>query len=538
MAKNFGKVNVSITASTGGLTAGLASAKKQLGAFGNSVSGSSASLASFNAAADESGIFFSDVSGLFGSFAAALLGVSRSASFAAIGVRVLTLAIKSLLIPLGIVAAVTAPFRAFASAASELDEASKASSRLGMSMTTFQNLSQVADEAGVSVQQMSALFTRLGIQTTALGRGSKSAVDAFGRLGLTFAQLQGLSPQRQFELISQRIMALPTAAERTAAAVAIFGKSGATAMGLIGAASKGAFSEVETLRNALGVNLTDQQAAGIEIMNDSISRMSLVFGGFINQFVAELAPAITTVSRLFVQFFAESTSGFNIAQMLAAGLVQSLRMVVGAVTLLTGIFQLFQALGSQIGQMFSNVFSIILSGVMRVMRSMAQLAEAAGFTDLAASLSEGSRGAAELAQGAAQMGEMYGEAAASTFDQAVQNMANPFAAFDREFANAQTEAAAAAAEKSATTAAATAGKTISNAIAVSMQELKALVVGTSGGESFRNSILRGSDPRLTGADAAKETADNTERTAEAVEELPDALASAMGGGLGLASITV
>ena len=37
MAKNFGKVNVSITASTGGLTAGLANASKKLTSFAGGV---------------------------------------------------------------------------------------------------------------------------------------------------------------------------------------------------------------------------------------------------------------------------------------------------------------------------------------------------------------------------------------------------------------------------------------------------------------------------------------------------------------------
>ncbi len=42
MAKNFGRVNVSVTASTGGLTAGLARASKQLKGFQSGVSGMSA----------------------------------------------------------------------------------------------------------------------------------------------------------------------------------------------------------------------------------------------------------------------------------------------------------------------------------------------------------------------------------------------------------------------------------------------------------------------------------------------------------------
>jgi hypothetical protein len=536
MAGNFGRVNVSITASTGGLTAGLASAGKQLAGFGSSVSGSSSAMSAFNAGMDNAGFLMPDVGGLVGGIAAAMLGMSRATSIASLGITVLTAAIKSLLLPLGLIAAVTAPFMAFSNAASTLDEASKSAARLGMSVSTFQTLSQVADEAGVSVGQMTGMMSRLGIRITEASRGNKAATESLGRLGLTFAQLQGMSPQRQFEMISQRIMQLPTAAERSAAAVAIFGKSGAQAMGLIAAASSGAFSEVEKLRQQLGVNLTDSQAIGIEMMNDAIGRTSLVLGGFINQFVAGLAPAITTISNLFVQFFADNTNGWTVAKAMADGLVFSIRMVVGAATLLTGVFQVFVALGSQIGQMFSNAFSVILAGVANVMQAMAELAEAASLDGLSESLAAGSRGAREIADGAAAMGERYGQAAADTWGRAVQNLANPFAAFDAEFARVQQQAADAAAERTVTTAAA-AAQTISDALKVSMKELQAIVVGTSAGESFRNSILRGADPRLSGADAAKETADNTEEMVDQLDELPDRLAQAMGGGIGLATIT-
>lgn len=516
MAKNFGKVNVSITASTGGLTAGLGRASKQLSGFQSQTQ---------------------TIGGRLTAMAASFVGLGSGATAAAVGVKALSMAIKSLLAPLLVVGSLVAIFSSIGKAARNLDEAGKTARRLGMSMESFQNLGQVAEEAGISVEQMGTLLTFMTRNLGNLANGSSAAQKAFGNLGLALADLQGLSPESQFQLIAQRIMALPTAAQKTAAAMSIFGRQGALAMGLIADASTGAVSEVETLRKQLGLNLTDAQVKGIEMMNDALGRLSMPLQGFINQFLAELAPAITTVARLFVQFFAETTSGFSIAQTMADGLVQSLRLVVGAATLLTGIFQVFQALGSQIGQMFSEVFAVILSGVTRVMRSMAELAEAAGFDGLSASLAEGARGAGQLARGARQMGEMYGAAAADTFNRAVENMSNPFGAFDREFARAQQQAAAASADGVAG-AAATAGDTIKNAIAASTQELKAIVLGTSGGESFRNSILRGADPRLSGADAAKETADNTEEMVDQLDELPDRLAQAMGGGIGLATITV
>lgn len=511
MAKNFGRVNVSITASTGGLTAGLGRASKQLGGFAGQAQG---------------------IGGRLTTLAAGFVGAGRGATVAAVGVKALGLAIKTLLGPLLVVTSLVSIFSAFGRSARELDEAGKTARRLGMSMTSFQNLGQVAEEAGVSMGQMGTLLTFMSRNLGNLANGSTSAQKAFGRLGLSMTDLAGLSPERQFELISQRIMALPTAAERTAAAMAIFGRQGAMAMGLIADASSGAISEVAKLREQLGLNLTDTQVKGIEMMNDAIGRMSLVFQGFINQFLAKLAPAITTVANLFVKFFAENTSGWSMAETLAWALSGAIRGVAGAVTFLYGAFQV---LSSFVGVFITGAlkaFEGVTWALGNMLSAMADAAEALPGFDMG--IASGLRAASDsvnaLSTAAGDEAAVWGTAAAENFSDGIRNMNDPLAAFDAEYANvtSQMQQAGAAAGQ-------TAADAIAPAIAASTQALKAIVVGTSGGEAFRNSILRGADPRLEG-DAAKETADNTERTADAVEDLAGELAGV--GGLGLATISV
>lgn len=515
-AKNFGRVNVSITASTGGLTAGLSRASKQLGGFAGQAQG---------------------IGGRLTAMAAGFVGAGRGATLAAVGVKALGMAIKSLLGPLLIITSLVSIFAAFGRSANELDEAGKTAKRLGMSMTSFQNLGQVAEEAGVSMGQMGTLLTLMTRNLGNLSNGSASAQKAFGRLGLTMADLAGLSPERQFELISQRIMALPTAAERTTAAMAIFGRQGAVAMGLIADASNGAVSEVAKLREQLGLNLTDTQVKGIEMMNDAVGRLSLVFGGFINQFLAKLAPAITTVANLIVKFFAENTAGFNMASSLAEGFALRLRLVVGAVTAITGAFQV---LSSFLGVFITGAigaFAVVTGAIESLLDTMATAAESLpGFdTGLASSLRAAQQSVGGLSDAASDEADLWGQAAADNFANGVRNMSDPFAAFDAEFANvtAQMQQAGAAA---GTAAGQGLGSTVGEAILASGEALQAVVVGSSSGEAFRNAIARGADPRLEG-DAAKETADNTERTADAVEDLAGELASS-GGGFGLASISV
>ena len=475
MAKNFGRVNVSVTASTGGLTAGLSRASKQLKGFQSGVAGMSA------------------LSGSLGTMMPMLLPVVGG--FA-------TLA--------GAIAALTSATRA-AEALHNLSQ------ELGVAVGDLQVLQQVAAETGVSQEALTTGLRRTARMVGELGQGSKPAQKAFAQLGLTMQDLAGLSTAQQFSLISQRIAALPPQMQ-AAAAIDIFGRSGQGLLNFIRTGSQ-SIGEMDTLLTALGVKMSGPQVAAIEAMGDAIGRLTLPLQGFVNQFLSNLAPAITTVSNLIVEFFAKNTAGWTIAKSLADGLVFSIRMVVGAVTLLTGIFQVFMALGSQIGQMFSEVFSIILTGVARVMKSMAALAEAAGFEGLADGLAEGSRGAREMARGASEMGQMYGEEAANSFAAGVQNISNPFAAFDAGFAEAQADAQAAGAANAGSAA----GESIGSAIKAASSELRALVVGSSEGESFRNSLARGGDARLSGGDAAKATADNTERTADGIEDVAAAV---------------
>jgi hypothetical protein len=509
-AKNFGRVNVSITASTGGLTAGLGRASKQLGGF-----------------ATQSRTLGGRLTGMMAGF----VGLGRGATVAAIGVKALGIAIKSLLGPLLIVTSLVSIFAAFGRSSRELDEAGKTARRLGMSMTTFQNLGQVAEEAGVSMGQMSALLTFMSRNLGNLANGSASAQKAFGALGLTLADLQGLSPERQFELISQRIMALPTAAERTAAAMAIFGRQGAAAMGLISDVASGAYSDIAKLREQLGLNLTDSQVKGIEMMNDAIGRTSMVFQGFINQFLAGLAPAITTVANLFVKFFSENTSGFSIAQTMAQGLTHYIRLLAGHVVRLTGAFQVLSSFVGVFVTGALKAFEGVTWALQNMLSAMADAAEALPGIDvgLSSSLRSAADSVSGLSTAAGDEAALWGQAAADNFAAGVQNISDPFAAFDAEFASVTSQM-----QQAGAAAGASAGESISSQLAASTQALKAVVVGTSEGEAFRNNLIRGADPRLAGGEEEKRTADATEETAAGVDEL----VSIMRDQFALAEITV
>jgi hypothetical protein len=583
MANNFGRVNVSITASTGGLAAGLASAGKQLAGFQQAASDSTGTFSALNQVADDSGVIFTDVSGLFGTFASALIGMSKSAGIAALGVRVLTTAIRALLLPLGVIAAVVAPFRAIADAAGRLDDAGKSAERLGLSVGTFQTLSAVAEEVGVSVSSMSAMLTKMQLTMVAAANGTKSAVAAFSSLGLNLEELQGMSSAEQFNAISAAIMAIDNPAQRAAAAVAIFGRNAAAGMGFIKAGANGAIAEMTRLQQVFGVDITEVQRQGINGMNDALSRLSIPLEGFFNQLTAGIAPAITTMATLMLNFLEKNAEGWNIADGLAQAFTATMRYLSAAVTVIYGEFQLVWgllatgqallqqylvapmfrfladwsgALGAFVSSLetgFRTVIQVLTIPIQELLGLLASALDKIGRSGLAeqlrgtarsmATLSERSSGAGDaiagsgdwargMADAAEQSAATLAAQAAKALDDGMENITNPFKAWDDTMTRVVEDAKKAAEEVEKGLK--KGGEGIQQAVAASSKELQAIVVGTSEGESFRNMLARGGDARLSG-DPAKDTAENTERAADGIDDL---VALAEQNGFGLAAINV
>ena len=169
-----------------------------------------------------------------------------------------------------------------------------------------------------------------------------------------------------------------------------------------------------------------------------------------------------------------------------------------------------------------------------MLSAMADAAEALPGFDMgiASGLRSASDSVSSLSTAAGDEAALWGQAAAENLASGVQNMSHPFAAFDAEFASVEQQmrqAGAAAGEAIGEAA----KPSLAAAVKASTQALQAIVVGTGEGEAFRNSIMRGADPRNEG-DAVKETADNTAEMVDQLDELNGALAGS--GGFGLATI--
>jgi hypothetical protein len=526
-AKNFGRVNVSITASTGGLTAGLSRAGKQMKSFAGMVSSTLNPLRMLSNVARST----------FGQLA--LFSMARSA------VNTLT---------------------GMASAAAEnVDVQSKLSRRLGMTYAELSGLKLAGDLAGVGIESIGAAMTKADVAMQKAAGGSKAANAAFATLGLSVDELQGMSAADRFSVIAESLSAMPTSAERAAAAVALFGRSGAQLLPLFEGGA-GSIARAREEAEKFGLTLTNAQGQNVEEMNDSFTRVYSAIQGIIQQVTAYLAPAITAIAKQFTDFVG-SVGGANIGQAIGEALLQGAMYLAEIGDYLiqnfSGVFQYL----SNIGQQWSAVFGIgqqvvdYFYGVGRywesVFRAVAsiiagvagKLLTAAG--NLAGSI-PGWGGVGEQLTAAGESlrnssRKMWGEAL-DAMGQAKENFKNAFNGRDVQQAGQaiagplvttlkkaqeQARAAAAAIDQKTRGSVRQVLETKIKAT-VNTEALKAIVTGTSEGEAFRNSLLRGADPRNAGAEEEKRTADATEETAAGVDEL----VSIMRDQFALAEITV
>lgn len=162
-------------------------------------------------------------------------------------------------------------------------------------------LGKVADKAGIAGGAMSELAyaaRQNDIQLDALSTGLKKMQvelagggQAMKALGIDVARLRQLSPDQQFEILAEAISRMKDPADRTAAAVKLFGKAGADLLPLL---TQGA-SGVRALREEskrLGAAMTTEDVKRLQDADDSLKRVKEAAAGFGRTLVTLTAPAL------------------------------------------------------------------------------------------------------------------------------------------------------------------------------------------------------------------------------------------------------
>ena len=235
--------------------------------------------------------------------------------------------------------------------AEAIDQTSKLAARVGLTYGELQALKMVEDD--ISFETIVAGATKLDVAFVRATQGSATARAAFAGLGIEVESLQGTTAADRMRLVADAIAGLPTEAERAAAAIRIFGKSGAELVPLFNQGA-GAIAAAEEKAKALGLALNAEQTGNVQDMKDSFEGAGKAVEGIVQQVVAYLSPAVANVMNVFTELVG-TIGGANIGQTIGEGILAGAQYLAGVGDYLIQNFGSVFGFMSSVGEQWNSV---------------------------------------------------------------------------------------------------------------------------------------------------------------------------------------
>ena len=184
---------------------------------------------------------------------------------------------------------VAASVRTFANAGSAAYDMSQ---RLGISAEAWSELSFAAQQAGADGQALELSLRKMQDVVIQAATGSEAAARSLEAIGLGAAQLVGLAPERQLELIADGIASIRDPAARTALALDVFGRNAGRLLPLLTGGASGIAAARDEARK-LGITISTADAAAADKLGDSLSALGAVAKKAFFAIGASIAPALS-----------------------------------------------------------------------------------------------------------------------------------------------------------------------------------------------------------------------------------------------------
>jgi len=246
----------------------------------------------------------------------------------------------------GVGTAMIAPLLGAAKVFSEMgDSLAKMSARTGVSVEALSELAFAAQQSGADMDALETGIKRMQKAVVAAATGSKEATDTLTALGLTVADLDGLSPEQQFKLIADRISKIENPTVRAAAALQLFGRSGTGLLPLIGRGAAGLEAlQQEARRLGLTISTTDAKAA--EAFHDTLSALWQTVKRGVFAVGAALAPTLSDLARRVTDVVVRATDWIKANRGIIVSVLKIAAAVVAAGVALVGLGYAVSAFGA------------------------------------------------------------------------------------------------------------------------------------------------------------------------------------------------
>lgn len=211
----------------------------------------------------------------------------------AFGASVQAIGLKMFLAAGAGVAAFTSTVKTFAAAG---DTVEKMGRRTGLSTEALSELGFAAEQSGTDLATVEKGVRTFQRAINDAERGLSTAIDAFDDLGLTVEDFRGLSPEKQFELLADRMDKVVDPSKRAALAMMLMGRAGTQLLPMMEGGAAG-MAKLRQQASDLGLTISSESAASAALLTDEFNIMQRVLRVVRFEVGGALAPVFIGLSR-------------------------------------------------------------------------------------------------------------------------------------------------------------------------------------------------------------------------------------------------
>jgi len=265
----------------------------------------------------------------------------------------------------GVGALVAAPMLAFAKVfSSGAHEIEKMSARTGIGVETLSALGYAASMSGVEMESLVGGINRMQKTIVEAASGSMEAQESLAQLGLTVKDLDGLSPDKQFGLIADKLAAIQNPTIRAAMAMKIFGRGAGELLPLLSMGAKG-ISEWENKARELGLT-TDRDTVEAGVRLDQVLRtlwaqmdkIAKTIGSALAPMLTSLGTKAEHLATAIITWVKANKAVVVTVFKVAAGVVAAGAAIVALGYAITGIGTALSSLGAIVGVAMAAISGI------------------------------------------------------------------------------------------------------------------------------------------------------------------------------------
>ena len=241
------------------------------------------------------------------------------------------------------------------------DELFNLQAKTGIAANALIGIGNAAKLADVDIATLGKGLTKLNVNLVKAAEGNDGLAQKFKALGVNVKDVNGqvVPADKALKQIADRFADLPDGAQKAAAAVAIFGKSGADLIPLLNEGS----ASIEEFTYKVGEDF----AARSDLFNDTITTLGIKAQGFGLELTDALLPALQSILEVFSDLFntdQDWTALFKIIEVGIRSVAVVIYTVVKAVDILIkNIVAAVQAAQAAFSGDFAGAWNVITSRV-------------------------------------------------------------------------------------------------------------------------------------------------------------------------------